>query len=107
MEAIPRKAHCMSLHKWRKLLGLLHSITPAVAGSRGMFIRVKNDLKSATGRHVQLTMDMHSKLKAWRKLVCSLSSRPTHLRKLQPFLHKWIRTTHAFRSGMGGLCREP
>ena len=34
---IPRKVHTNSLRKWRKLLGLMRSITPAVAGSRGMF----------------------------------------------------------------------
>ena len=62
MAAIPRKTHSTSLHKWRMLLGLLRSITPAVAGSRGMFTRVKHALKRATGRHAQLTADVHNEL---------------------------------------------
>ena len=32
LAAITRKAHSNSLRKWRKLLGFLCSITPAVAG---------------------------------------------------------------------------
>ena len=67
MAAIPRKAHFTSLHKWRKvlgilrrLLGLLRSITPAVTESRGMFTWVKHALKRATGRHAQLTVDVHN-----------------------------------------------
>ena len=40
LSAIPRKARTNSLRKWLKLLGLLCSITPAVAGSRGTFTLV-------------------------------------------------------------------
>ena len=84
LAAITRKAHSTSLPKWRKLLGLLLSITLAVSGSRGMFTQVQHTLKRATGRHVQLISDVQNDLKAWCKLVCSLASQPTHLRKLQP-----------------------
>ena len=37
LAAIPRKACTTSLRKWRKLLGMLRSITLVVSGSRGMF----------------------------------------------------------------------
>ena len=46
---IPRKVRTTSLHKWRKLLGLLCSIIPAVTGLRGMFTRVQHALKRARG----------------------------------------------------------
>ena len=105
MAAIPRKAHSSSLRKWRKLLGLLRSITPAVSGSRGMFTRVQHSLKRVTGRHVQLTAYVHDDLEAWRKLVRSLASRPTHLRKLQPFPPIWIGNTNASESIMEGYDR--
>ena len=87
LAAIPRDAHSTSLRKWRELLGLLRSIKPAVSGSRGMFTQVQHALKRATCRHVQLTADVHDELEAWRKLVRSLASQPTHLRKLQPPPH--------------------
>ena len=44
LAAIPRKSCTTSLLKWRKLLGLLQSITPTVSGSRGMFTQVQNSL---------------------------------------------------------------
>ena len=103
---IPRKAHSTSLCKWRKLLGLLCSITLAVAGPRGMFTRVQHALKRVTGRHFQLTADVHNELEDWRKLFRSLAIRTTHLRNnLSPPI--WIGTTNALGSVMGGVCREP
>ena len=103
--AILRKAHTTSLRKRCKLLGLLLSITQDVAGSRGMFTQVQHELKRSAGRHVQLTTDVHDDLKAWRKLVRSLASRPAHLRKLEPFPPTWIGTNNASGSGMGGVCQ--
>ena len=104
MVAIPRKAQYNPLRKWCKLLGILRSITPVVAGSGGMFTRFQHSLKRVTGRHVQLTSYMHDELEAWRELVRSLASHPTHLRKLQPFSPTWIGTTNASGSGMVGVC---
>ena len=60
--AIPWEAHTTYLRKWRKLLGLLQSITLAVSGSKGMFTQVQHALKRAAGRHVQLTTEMHDEL---------------------------------------------
>ena len=99
--AIPREAHTTSLRKWHKLLGLLRSITLAVTGSRRMLTQVQHALKRAAERHVQLTMDMHDELKAWRELVLSLANRPTYLRKLETFAPLWIGNTDASGSGMG------
>ena len=65
LAAIPRKAHSTSLRKWHKLLDMPHSITPAFSRLRGMFTRVKHALKRVTGRHVQLTADVHDDLEAW------------------------------------------
>ena len=64
LASIPRKAHSTSLNKWRKLMGLLHSITPSVSVSRGMFTQVQHALKKAAGRHIKLTTDVHDKLEA-------------------------------------------
>ena len=93
-----------SLLKWRKLLGLLCSIILAINVSRGMFTRLEHALKRASGRNIQLTTDMHDKIKAWRELVRSLASRPTHLHKLEPVPYIWIGTTNVLGSGMGGVC---
>ena len=92
LAVVPRKAHFTSLLKWCKLLGLLSRllvllfiITPAVSGLRGMFTWVQHAVKRATGRHSQLTADVHNELEHWRKLVRILASQPTHLQKLQSF----------------------
>ena len=107
LAVIPGKVCTTSLRKWRKLLGILCSITPAFAGSRVMFTRVQHDLKIAAGRHVQLTTDVQYELKAWRELVHSLTSRPTYLLELETFATTWIGTTKASGSGMGGVCQDP
>ena len=52
LAATPSKAHYTSLRKWHKVLGLLRSITLAVAGLRGMFTRVQHALNPATARVV-------------------------------------------------------
>ena len=104
---IPGKAYTTSLRKWRNLLGMLRSITPAVTGSRSMFTKVQHSLKRATGKHIQITVDMHNELEAWRKLVRSLVSRPTHLRELEHFFPTWIGTTDASVLGMGGAFLDP
>ena len=82
------------------------SITPEVAGSRGMFKKVQHALKGATGRHVHLTADVHNNLEAWHELVCSLSSRPTYLREQQPFPPTWMGKINALGYTMVGVCQE-
>ena len=72
-----------------------------------MFKRVQHAIKRVTGRHIQLTADVHDELEAWRKLVRSLASRPTHLCKLQHLPPTWIGTTNASGSIMGGVCQDP
>ena len=62
LATISRTAHTTSLHKWRKILGLLRSITPAVTGSRVMFTRVKHSIQKAAGQNVHLTADVHDEL---------------------------------------------
>ena len=44
---------------------MLRSITLDVAVSRGMFEIVQHALKSAAGRYVHLTADVHNKLEYW------------------------------------------
>ena len=59
LRATSRTTHTTSQSKWRKLLGLMHSIAPSIEVSRDMFIRVQNYLKRAAGRHVHLTADVN------------------------------------------------
>ena len=63
LAAVPGKTRTTSLIKWRKLQGILCSITQAVSGSRRMFTRVQHALKRVAGMHVQLTTDVHNELK--------------------------------------------
>ena len=102
LQAIPGTAHTTSLHKWRNLLGLLRSITPAVAGSRGMFTRVQHALTRSDRSHIHLTADVHNNLEAFHNLFRSVTSHPIHLRKLHNFPLTWMGTTGASGSGMGG-----
>ena len=103
LASIPRKAHTTSLSKWSNLLGILRSITPSVSGLIGMFTRVQHVLKRAVVKHVQLTTDKHNDLEAWRKIVCSLSNRSSHLHELETFSPTWFWTTNAAGSVMGGV----
>ena len=75
----PQAAHSTLLRKWRKLLGLLWSITSAVAGSWVIFARVQHSLTKTVGRHVHLTVYVHYELDMWHDLVSSLTSSPTNL----------------------------
>ena len=104
LAAIPGKLRTTSRCKCSNILWLLRSITLTIAGLKVVFTRVQHALKREAGRHVQLTADMHDDLNAWRELVRSLSSRPTHLRKLAPFAPTCIGTTDALGSGMEGEC---
>ena len=104
---IHREACTTSFLKWRKLLGLLKSITLDVSVSRGIFTRLQHSLKRAVGRHAQLITNVHNKLEAWRELVRGLANRPNHLRKIEPFAPSWIGNTDASGSGMGEVCRDP
>ena len=81
--AITQEARTTYLRKWRKILGQIQSITPAISGSRVLFSRVQYSLKRSVGRHVQLTSDVHDELEAWPELVRSLANSPTHLCKLE------------------------
>ena len=102
LQAIPRTSYTTSLRKWRKLLGLLYSITPDVVGYRGMFTSVHHTLTRAAGRHSHLTKDVNDDLEAWRELVCRLAIWPTHLRELQTSPPTWMGTPYESGSGMGG-----
>ena len=107
LKAIPSTAHTTSLLKWCKLLGLLRSITPSVAVYRGMFTQVQHSLVRAAGGNVYLILNVQNELDEWSNLVFSLSRRPTHLCKLQPFPPTWIGMTNELSSGMGGVCQDP
>ena len=79
LDEIPAAAHQVSLRKWWHLLGLLCSVTPAVARLQGMFTRLHNALQQARVRRVQLFPTVHDELSAWRQLVQEVAARPTHL----------------------------
>ena len=85
---------------------MLCRIILGVSGSRGMFTRVQDALKKVAGWHIHITADVYNELEAWRELVRSLVSRPTHLQELQPFSLTWIGTTDTSGSVMGGVCRD-
>ena len=106
LKAIPGISHTTSLRKWCKLLGMLQSITPDVAVSRGIFTRVQRALKRAAGMHFQLTTYVHDELDSWHNLISSLARRPTHLRELHTFPPTWMGTTDTSVSGMGGFYRD-
>ena len=104
LEAISPASHNNSLRKWRKLLGILRSITPAIEGSQGMSTLVKHALTKAAGQHVHLPADVNDKINAWIYLMSILFSRPTHLRELDPFPTTCIGMSNTSGSGMGGVC---
>ena len=107
MAAIPRKARTTSLCMWRKLLGMIYSITPAVIVLRVMFTQVQHALKRVVGRHVDLAAGVQNELNTWYELFHSLFSSSTHLRKLEPFPPTWFGTTDASGSVMVGVFQDP
>ena len=68
---------------------------------------MQHALTGASGRHFQLTADVHNKLEVWRDLVCSLASSPTYLCELQPFSPTWMGNKNSSGSGIGGFYRDP
>ena len=104
-DAIPASAQICSLRKWPRLLSLLRSITPVVAGSQGMFIRFQHALIVAKSRRVPLTSTMHDILHTWGRLLASLERRITHLREIPPFPPSWFGAADASGTGMGGVCQ--
>ena len=68
---------------------------------------MQHAIKKAARRNVHLTSDVHDELEAWRELVCSLASRPTHIRELQHSPLTCIGTTDTSGSRMGGVFRDP
>ena len=107
LAAIPAAAHHISLRKWRQLLGLLRSITLAVAGAHGKFTRLQHALRQARGRRVPISTEVQDKLSVWNQLVKELPNRPMHLHKLDPFPLTWEGATYTSGTGMGGACKEP
>ena len=76
LRIIPSSLQRQSLQKWRLLIGLFHSIMPAVEGSQGMSTRFQHALNSDKGRQVQLTFTMNKKLQMWVCLLEILESHP-------------------------------
>ena len=107
LDTIPPSASRCSQRCWHKLLGIICSTVPAIAGAAGMFTRLQHALKTAKGRRINLTTAFHEELTVWRHLVASLATRPTHLREIRPHPPTRIGDTDASLIDMVGVCYSP
>ena len=107
LDAFPTAVYQVFFCKWKNLLGLLRSITPAVAGAHGMFTRLKHALRQVCGRWVHLSPAVQDNLSVWSQCVQELVDRPTCLHDIYPFSPTWEGATDASETGMGGVCQDP
>ena len=83
-------------------MGILCIITPKVAVSRGVLMRLQHALDLFKGRRIDLSPSVQEKNIDWRSLINNLADIPTHIRYLDPPpTHTWEGTTNASVTGMG------
>jgi hypothetical protein len=84
----------------------VRSMTPALAGSRGIIGPLQKVLKPNSKR-IHLTSDAHDFLDDFGFLAQNLHDRPTRLFELEPSTPQELGTTDASAIGLGGIFLSP
>ena len=84
LDSIPRHQRRTSVRKWYKVLGELRSMSVALPGSRNLFSRLQQGLRSKGGGRINLTKGTHQALDDFRWIARDLTSRPTRIAELIP-----------------------
>jgi hypothetical protein len=59
LDSIPPGQKCVSIAKWQKLLGKLHSMTIAIPGARGMFSLLQEAFPHNANGRLRLCQGVH------------------------------------------------
>ena len=102
LEEFPRSRKRVSTKRWQEVIGELRSMSPAVAGSRGLFGPLQEGLLATTTR-IHLSIGIHDCLDDFRWLLANLEGRPTRIAELIPSEPRCIGATDAAGHGMGGI----
>jgi hypothetical protein len=91
-----------SRRKWRQLLGVLRSSTPAIYGAVHLFSILQYIAKDTNARRLRLSPLVKAVLRDWLALLSDLHHQPAQLHMLVPTPPSIVATTDASRFGMGG-----
>ncbi len=86
LDKIPPTQRWISIKKWHKVLGELHSMSLALPGSRNIFSTMQNALTSKTGGRLALDKGVHHTLEDFRWVQENISTRPTWIGEVVPLL---------------------
>jgi hypothetical protein len=92
-----------SVQKWRHLLGVLRSTTPALYGAKHLFSLLQHALSTAKGTRIRLTPIIHATLTAWKMLATTATQHPVPLFTVVPRRPDTIGAVDASKTGMGGF----
>ena len=79
VEILPTQCRTLC-RKWACLVGIIHSILPALPGGGGLFSHIQVVLSDSQGR-LHLSIAVHKKLRFWGCLLEAFDLRPTHLQE--------------------------
>jgi hypothetical protein len=95
--------HRTSAKKWRQLLGVLRSTTPALYGAHHLFSILQHAQKHSCRGRIRLTKLVKAVLRDWLHLAAVAVEVPVPLHTLVPHAPSIIAATDASKSGMGGF----
>jgi hypothetical protein len=95
--------HRTSAKKWRQLLGVLRSTTPAFYGAHHLFSILQHAQQHPRQGRIRLTTLVKTVLCDWLHLAAVAVELPVPLHTLVPHAPSILATTDASKSGMGGF----
>jgi hypothetical protein len=95
----------VSVQKWHKVLGELHSMSLALPGTRGLFLILQEALRhqSSEGKRLRLHYPVRDFLDDFRWLAKEVGSRPTSIDEIIAQPPATFGATDASGIGMGGV----
>ena len=97
---IPATQKRISVEKWHRCLGELHSMLLALPGSRGIFSQMQEALCHVNGKRVTITRGVHEALADFQWLAKDMASHPTRLFELVPL----TPTLDRYHDSSGRMC---
>lgn len=93
---LPRK-------KWHQVLRELRSMSPALPGTRGLFLALQDALRQRDRHSIRLNSHIYAIADDFTALVNAVATRPTRLRELVPTAPSDVGACDACQLGMGGV----
>jgi hypothetical protein len=93
--------------QWQRVLGILHSTTPAIYGATHYFSLLEHALQSTCQSRIKITPLMKQVLREWITLATTVSQQPVSIHSIVPRQPTTIVATDALPLGMGGFHITP